>query len=583
MALSVSVNGVSLPVSSSTTPGHTSVPLSNAKSFTISWSGLSSSSTAQSHLIIQISESYQNILTFSGNIGVSPCYMAVLDSTGNSSFYLEYYGYSRVGTSGSITINSSISLVGKTLDISHQDNEGTSYLVSSVDFIQSATAPSWGSGAYFRIANTTSTGNVSCTWAGAQAGTNNPIASFEYRYSDNNGSSWSNPVTINSTAASGSASLPTSGTVNTTRIYQLRIKGSASSNQYSGWLSGNQGCKRIITLTAPVLSLTSPSNQLVWKVATGSTITGSSSGTVTYELLKSGSATGSSTTTVNANVTLAESAISTWGTSPLSMTIRASCTINGYTATAISATVAFTYRPTFTDASNFLGSAADGQSLTLTWTAGSLYNGDTVNHLLEYSADGTTFTQLSASAASPYAVSEAVILALTTTPNTGITFRLTASGDGQTGTPLTVAFTYYPSVNPITNLRINGMASASGESFTVTWDASMASNGDPANRYQIVIDGQVYGLVNTTSFEITAAMAYQLGSGTVTVMAQLVSGQNTYSATDGGLSVSFTYRLNFKPISVYDGTAMVACVADYYDGTSWVSIDWSIWDGEEWK
>ena len=68
------------------------------------------------------------------------------------------------------------------------------------------TAPSWGSGAYFRIGSSTATGNVSCTWAGAQAGTNNPIASFEYRYSDNNGQSWSNPVTINPTAASGSAS-----------------------------------------------------------------------------------------------------------------------------------------------------------------------------------------------------------------------------------------------------------------------------------------------------------------------------------------------------------------------------------------
>lgn len=581
MGTVVKINGVTVYGSGSGSSAIT-IPLTNNKSFTLSWSGMSPSAN-QCYVNLYLTN-YQACLSFSGNTGVSPFYSLYLDSVGNMD-QSAYAGYMLTGASGSITVNSTVSLVGLTLhsDGYNTDSDQYPYSGPDVTFSAAATAPSWASGAYFRIANTISTGNVSCTWAGAQAGTNNPIASFEYRYSDNNGSSWSNPVTINSTAASGSASLPTSGTVNTTRIYQLRIKGSASSNQYSGWLSGNQGCKRIITLTAPVLSLTSPSNQLVWKVATGSTITGSSSGTVTYELLKSGSATGSSTTTVNANVTLAESAISTWGTSPLSMTIRASCTINGYTATAISATVAFTYRPTFTDASNFLGSAADGQSLTLTWTAGSLYNGDTVNHLLEYSADGTTFTQLSASAASPYAVSEAVILALTTTPNTGITFRLTASGDGQTGTPLTVAFTYYPTVNPITNLRINGMASASGESFTVTWDASTASNGDPANRYQIVIDGQVYGLVYTTSFEITAAMAYQLGSGTVTVMAQLVSGQNTYSATDGGLSVSFTYRLNFKPISVYDGTAMIACVADYYDGTSWVSLDWSIWDGEEWK
>ncbi len=131
------------------------------------------------------------------------------------------------------------------------------------------------------LSSTLAEGNVSLSWSGAKAGTNNAISFYEIQYSDSTDNStwgsWTALTTVTTSATSGSLSVAPPVTRGNFRRFRIRTCGTAGSSYYSNWkVSTNSVCKNTLP-TAPSTVVASPeiySNEtitLIWSGAAGGT------------------------------------------------------------------------------------------------------------------------------------------------------------------------------------------------------------------------------------------------------------------------------------------------------------------------
>ncbi|MGF7146286.1 hypothetical protein HNQ56_004753 [Anaerotaenia torta] len=129
------------------------------------------------------------------------------------------------------------------------------------------------------VNQTIAEGNVTLSWSGAKAGTNNAITSYEIQYSEstNNStwSSWTALTTITSSATSGSLSVAPPTTRGNFRRFRVRTRGAAGSSYYSTWKVSTNSVRKNTLPSAPSAAVATPevySNEiitLIWSGATG--------------------------------------------------------------------------------------------------------------------------------------------------------------------------------------------------------------------------------------------------------------------------------------------------------------------------
>ena len=110
------------------------------------------------------------------------------------------------------------------------------------------TACTWNSDAACSLSSTLSSGDVTLSWSGAKAGTQNAIQSYEIQYCESsNGSSWGSWTTlrtVSSTATGDSTSVSPSSTYGNYRKFRVRTQGAAGSDYYSDWLESANVLRR---------------------------------------------------------------------------------------------------------------------------------------------------------------------------------------------------------------------------------------------------------------------------------------------------------------------------------------------------
>jgi hypothetical protein len=124
-------------------------------------------------------------------------------------------------------------------------------------------------------------GNVTLSWSGAKAGTNNAITSYEIQYSDSTDNStwggWTALTTVSSSATSGSLSVAPPTTRGNFRRFRIRTRGAAGSDYFSGWKISTNSVRKNTLPSAPSTAAASPeiySNEtitLTWSGTTGGT------------------------------------------------------------------------------------------------------------------------------------------------------------------------------------------------------------------------------------------------------------------------------------------------------------------------
>ncbi len=131
------------------------------------------------------------------------------------------------------------------------------------------------------LSSTLAEGNVTLSWSGAKAGTNNAISSYEVQYSDSTNNttwgSWIALTTVSTLATSGSLSVAPPTTRGNFRRFRIRTRGTAGSAYYSGWKVSTNTVRKNTLPSAPTTAIASPevhSNEtitLTWSGATGGT------------------------------------------------------------------------------------------------------------------------------------------------------------------------------------------------------------------------------------------------------------------------------------------------------------------------
>jgi hypothetical protein len=131
------------------------------------------------------------------------------------------------------------------------------------------------------LSSTLAEGNVSLSWSGAKAGTNNAISFYEIQYSDSTDNStwgsWTALTTVTTSATSGSLSVAPPVTRGNFRRFRIRTCGTAGSSYYSSWKVSTNSVRKNTLPTAPSTVVASPeiySNEtitLIWSGAAGGT------------------------------------------------------------------------------------------------------------------------------------------------------------------------------------------------------------------------------------------------------------------------------------------------------------------------
>lgn len=131
------------------------------------------------------------------------------------------------------------------------------------------------------VNSTLAEGNVTLSWSGAKAGTNNAITSYEIQYSDSTDNStwgsWTALTTVSSSSTSGSLSVAPPTTRGNFRRFRIRTRGAAGSEYYSGWKISTNSVRKNTLPSAPSTAVASPetySNEtitLTWSGAVGGT------------------------------------------------------------------------------------------------------------------------------------------------------------------------------------------------------------------------------------------------------------------------------------------------------------------------
>jgi hypothetical protein len=155
--------------------------------------------------------------------------------------------------------------------------DNSSYTVTSAALLTTAC----GAPTALSVNQTIAEGNVTLSWSGAAGGTNNAISSYEIQYSDSTNNqtwgAWTALTTVTSTATSGSASVAPPTTRGNFRRFQVRTRGAAGSDYYSGWKVSTNSVRRNTAPTSATAASASPTvyaNEtvtLTWSGAAGGT------------------------------------------------------------------------------------------------------------------------------------------------------------------------------------------------------------------------------------------------------------------------------------------------------------------------
>ncbi|WMJ86771.1 hypothetical protein [Anaerocolumna sp. MB42-C2] len=131
------------------------------------------------------------------------------------------------------------------------------------------------------LSSTLAEGNVTLSWSGATAGTNNAITYYEIQYSESTDNStwgsWTALTTVTTSATSGSLSVAPPTTRGNFRRFRIRTRGSAGSSYYSAWKVSTNSVRKNTLPSAPSTAVASPeihSNEtitLTWFGAAGGT------------------------------------------------------------------------------------------------------------------------------------------------------------------------------------------------------------------------------------------------------------------------------------------------------------------------
>lgn len=112
------------------------------------------------------------------------------------------------------------------------------------------------------LSSTLAEGNVTLSWSGAKAGTNNAISSYEIQYSDSSDNStwgsWTALTTVTTSATSGSLSVAPPSTRGNFCRFRIRTCGTAGSSYYSSWKVSTNSVRKNTLPTAPSTVTISP-------------------------------------------------------------------------------------------------------------------------------------------------------------------------------------------------------------------------------------------------------------------------------------------------------------------------------------
>lgn len=289
------------------------------ENITISWSGAAAGTSAIKGYRISYSSA-----TTDGTVGASWYTIATIDLASSSGSYT-WSGITR--TPGQYTTVSVTTI--DALEVMSDRKIGTT-LFCNITACGAPTACS--------LSPTLAEGNATLSWSGATSGAGNAINSYEIQYSESTDGSawgaWTAYTTHSTTAASGSLSVPASGTRGNYRRYQVRTRGAAGSSYYSAWRVSSNSVRKNTLPTAPTSFTATPS------IYAASTVTLSWSGAVAgtsaikqYVIQQSTSTDGS-----------------TWSSYSTLTTITSSATSGSYTATASNVPGTYTrYRISVTD------------------------------------------------------------------------------------------------------------------------------------------------------------------------------------------------------------------------------------------
>lgn len=144
----------------------------------------------------------------------------------------------------------------------------------------------------------------------------------------------------------------------------------------------------------------------------------------------------------------------------------------------------------------------------------------------------------------------------------------THQNSGTTATTNTVFFQYLSeTITAPTNLLVNGSASSTAQTCTLTWTASVCSDQTATIKYKIY-DGStllVDDLTATTYMFSKAICSQWTGTRTLKVCGYVTAYGITSDMSNG---VTFTYR-NSYTVKIYWNGGWQECIAYVYDNGSW--------------
>lgn len=365
-------------------------------------------------------------------------------------------------------------------------------------------------------------GTYTATWTAATGSYG--IGNVYYQlWNDSTGT----PIGNLTTALTGTYSIASQAGYDVERVFKVKATYNNASNSSDGTVitySSGSTVKTFSkpTLSTPTLSIASTTGttaQLSWTEATLTNTTG----TVSYSILVGNTVLN---TITSRTYTIPETIIAPL--SPATISIQANATEltntdNGSTLTTISNNVIFTYKASFTGASNLKVTGTN--TAILTWTAGVTSYGSLVydvylnNNLL---ISGLTNTNYSVEESSIYDLNSISFYIQT---------RNTTTGD--TATTNAVNFTYSPIFSGASNLTSNG----SGSEAIVNWTAGSISYGTIT--YDVYVNGTLLGKnLTKTSYTILESV---LKNETNPVSIYIVTKASPQNLTAQTNAISFTY------------------------------------------
>lgn len=228
------VNGVTLQE----TEGAAIVKVSS-NSFTLSWSGLSmrpDDGPEYFHYNMNDAVLTDEDEHFYTSTRWGDEFVSEVESLGGTASYILV-----TSSSGSKTITSDSSLIGKSLSLTYSDRYTSTFQILYITFkaattnCREPTSP--------KLSATLSRDAVKLSWGAGSAGTNNSVTGYDVQRREstdgNNWGSWENVPDSPVTTTEMNVSPP--NTAGNYYQYQVRTRGSAGSNYYSGWVTGTTG------------------------------------------------------------------------------------------------------------------------------------------------------------------------------------------------------------------------------------------------------------------------------------------------------------------------------------------------------